>query len=151
MDMNPFKVWSISFGCESTEWANVRHLPASCCGIPTFLIYLECTLFAYLIRTHPFRAFSPVTSFTVPSLILPTPQNYPRTLSSWMCCILLRGVALYTSISPAGPCSVSIPSHCPYVLSSAPCTQWISMTSCTFLRERSALEVSCLESPRGVP
>lgn len=61
-DMNPFKVWSISFEYESTEWVNVRHLPASCCGVPTFLIYLECSLFAYLIRTHPFKAFSPVTS-----------------------------------------------------------------------------------------
>lgn len=150
--MNPFKVWSrIGFGYESTEWANVRHLPASCCGVPTFLIYLECTLFAYLIRTHPFRAFSPVTSLTVPSLISPTPQNAPRTWSYWTCCVRLRGVALCASISPAGPCSVSVPSHYPYVLSSASCTQWISLTSCTFLRERSALEVSCLESPGGVP
>lgn len=93
--MNHFKAWRrIRFGYESTEWSDVRHLPASCCGVPIVLIYLECPLFASLIRTHLFRAFPALASFTVLSLTLPSAQNSPRTLSYWMCCVLPGGVAL---------------------------------------------------------
>lgn len=85
--------------------------------------------FASLIRTHPFRAFPALASFTVPSLILPSAQNSHRTLSHWLCCVL-PGVWLFASVSVslAGPCSVFFPSYYPCVWITAPCIQWVSIT-----------------------
>lgn len=133
--MNHFKAWRrIRFGYESTEWSDVRHLPASCCGVPIVLIYLECPLFASLIRTHLFRAFPALASFTVLSLTLPSPQN---SLELYLigCAAFCREVWLFASVSVslAGPCSVFFPSYYPCVWSTAPCIQWVSIT-CQWIR-----------------
>lgn len=103
--MNHFRTWSgISLRYESTEGTDVWDLPPSCCSVPSFLTYLESTLFIPPIPTHPFRAFSAVISCTMPSLILPTPQNSCRTL--WVFLIVCAAFAgrcddLFMFLSPS--------------------------------------------------
>lgn len=136
LDMNHFRIWSrISLRYKLTEWADIIHLPASCCGVSSLLTYLECILFVSPIPTHPLEGLFHLSSL---SWSLLWSCQLLRILiefysSNYVCWLLLP---VYVSVSLACPRSVSISTYTPCVLSTAPCNgcllsvSWIGVLLC---------------------